>query len=86
MYLFMALLLPLSAVEMRADDETYIEKFLFDAEENDILLLQNEINNLDVIYFGMLRKAMEDSPEDARRIQLAAEISRKLLSGREVKL
>jgi hypothetical protein len=29
---------------------------------------------------------MEESPEDARRIQLAAEISRKLLCGREVKL
>ncbi len=43
-------------------------------------------DSLEGIYFGMLRKAMEDSPEDARRIQLAAEISRKLLSGREVKL
>jgi len=43
-------------------------------------------DSLEGIYFGMLRKAMEDSPEEARRIQLAAEISRKLLSGREVKL
>lgn len=38
------------------------------------------------IYFGMLRKAMEETPEDARKIQLAAEISRKILQGREVKL
>ena len=43
-------------------------------------------DSLEGIYFGMLRKAMEESPEDARRIQLAAEISRKLLCGREVKL
>ena len=43
-------------------------------------------DSLEGIYFGMLRKAMEESPENARRIQLAAEISRKILSGREVKL
>ncbi len=43
-------------------------------------------DSLEGIYFGMLRKAMEDSPENAQRIQLAAEISRKLLCGREVKL
>jgi len=43
-------------------------------------------DSLEGIYFGMLRKAMEDSPENARQIQLAAEISRKLLCGREVKL
>ena len=29
---------------------------------------------------------MEDNPENAGRIQLAAEISRKLLAGREVTL
>ncbi len=43
-------------------------------------------DTLEGVYFGMLRKAMEDSPENAQRIQLAAEISRKLLLGREVKL
>ena len=43
-------------------------------------------DTLEGIYFGMLRKAMEKSPEKAQQIQLAAEISRKLLSGREVKL
>ena len=43
-------------------------------------------DSLEGIYFGMLRKALEESPENARRIQLAAEISRKILSGREVKL
>lgn len=43
-------------------------------------------DSLEGVYFGMLRKAMEDSPETARRVQLAAEISRKILTGREVKL
>ena len=43
-------------------------------------------DTLEGIYFGMLRKAMEEDPENAARIQLAAEISRKLLSGREVRL
>ena len=43
-------------------------------------------DSLEGIYFGMLRKAMEESPENAGQIRLAAEISRKLLSGREVKL
>ena len=37
-------------------------------------------------FFGMLKKAMDESPENARQIQLAAEISRKILLGREVKL
>ena len=43
-------------------------------------------DTLEGIYFGMLRKAMEEAPENARQIQLAAEISRKILSGREVNL
>ena len=43
-------------------------------------------DSLEGIYFGMLRKAMEENPESAARIQLAAEISRKLLHVREVKL
>ena len=43
-------------------------------------------DSLEGIYFGMLRRQMEESPEKARQIQLAAEISRKLLRGREVKL
>ena len=41
-------------------------------------------DSLEGIYFGMLKKAMEADPENAGRIQLAAEISRKLLTGREV--
>lgn len=40
-------------------DKTYIEKFLFDAEENDLLLLQNEINNLDVIFKIARQKQMQ---------------------------
>ena len=43
-------------------------------------------DTLEGIYFGMLRDAMEQDPDNAERIRLAAEISRKLLSGREVKL
>jgi len=45
-----------------------------------------DTDSLEGIYFGMLRKAMEEDPENARRIQLAAEISRKILNGREVNL
>ena len=45
-----------------------------------------EEDSLEGIYFGMLRKAMEQDPANADRIQRAAEISRKLLSGREVLL
>ena len=45
-----------------------------------------DTDSLEGIYFGMLRKALEESPEKARQIHLAAEISRKILSGREVKL
>ena len=40
-------------------DKTYIEKFLFDAEENDILLLQNEINDIDVIFKIAHQKRMQ---------------------------
>jgi hypothetical protein len=47
---------------------------------------ESDEDSLEGIYFGMLRKALEESPENARQIQLAAEISRKILSGREVKL
>lgn len=43
-------------------------------------------DTLEGIYFGMLRKAMEQDPEHAAVIELAAEISRKLLKGREVRL
>ena len=43
-------------------------------------------DSLEGIYFSMLRQAMEESPREADRIQLAAEISRRLLSGREVTL
>ena len=43
-------------------------------------------DTLEGVYFHLLRCAMEDNPENAGRIQLAAEISRKLLAGREVTL
>lgn len=41
-------------------------------------------DSLEGLYFHMLHKAMEQDPENAERIRLAAEISRKLLNGREV--
>lgn len=43
-------------------------------------------DSLEGVYFGMLKKAMESDPENAERIRLAAEISRKILLGREVVL
>jgi len=45
-----------------------------------------EEDSLEGVYFGMLRKAMEEDEDNAGLIQLAAEISRKILTGREVKL
>ncbi len=41
-------------------------------------------DTLEGIYFNMLHNSMEHDPENESRIQLAAEISRKLLLGREV--
>ena len=43
-------------------------------------------DSLEGVYFGLLKKAMQSDPENAERIRLAAEISRKLLNGREVVL
>lgn len=43
-------------------------------------------DTLEGVYFHMLRKAMEEAPENGERIRLAAEISRRLLEGREVVL
>ncbi len=43
-------------------------------------------DTLEGVYFHMLRKTMEADPENARLVQLAAEISRQLLNGREVTL
>lgn len=45
-----------------------------------------DADSLEGVYFGMLKKAMETDPENAHRIRLAAEISRKILHGREVTL
>lgn len=43
-----------------------------------------DADSLEGVYFGMLKKAMEQDPDNAECIELAAEISRKLLLGREV--
>lgn len=41
-------------------------------------------DTLEGAYFGILRQLLEENPEQAESIRLAAEISRKLLSGQEV--
>lgn len=43
-------------------------------------------DSLEGVYFQMLKKKMEKEPDSAKAIQLAAEISRKLLQGKEVVL
>ena len=61
--------------------------FLLDKTEPPIDLWENtDSDTLEGIYFQLLRRAMEEQPENARQILLAAEISRKLLDGREVTL
>lgn len=47
---------------------------------------ETDEDSLEGLYFSILRRAMETDPDNAGRIQLAAEISRKILSGREVTL
>lgn len=61
--------------------------FLLDKTEPPIDLWENtDSDTLEGMYFQLLHRAMEEQPENARQIQLAAEISRKLLDGREVTL
>ena len=44
-------------------------------------------DTLEAIYFRLLKEQLADAdPETARRVTLAAEISRRLLEGREVML
>lgn len=45
-----------------------------------------DADTLEGVYFRLLHQALEENPENARQITLAAEISRKLLDGREVTL
>ena len=58
-------------------DEEYIENFLFDAQENDVLLLQNEINNLEIAFEVAHKKKMQiafnPSPfhEDIKKLPLS---------------
>ena len=61
--------------------------FLLDKTEPPMDLWENtDADTLEGMYFQLLHRRMEEEPENARQIQLAAEISRKLLSGREVTL
>jgi hypothetical protein len=61
---------------------------LIDHREPEGDLWENaDADTLEGTYFRLLRDAMEDAdPVTARHIQMAAEISRKLLSGKEVSL
>ena len=60
---------------------------LLDKTEPPIDLWENtDSDTLEGMYFQLLRRLLEEQPENARQIQLAAEISRKLLDGREVTL
>lgn len=58
-------------------DGTEREEDLWSAADED---------SLEGIYFSMLKKAMEADPENSRHIRMAAELSRRLLKGREVSL
>ena len=61
--------------------------FLLDKTEPPIDLWENtDADTLEGMYFQLLHRRMEEQPENARQILLAAEISRKLLDGREVKV
>ena len=61
--------------------------FLLDKTEPPIDLWENtDSDTLEGMYFQLLRRNLEEQPENARQILLAAEISRKLLDGREVTL
>ena len=60
-------------LQLRDRTEAYVDIWV-DADED----------TLEGIYFGMLRSAMEADPENAKHIHMAAEISRKLLKGKEV--
>ena len=60
---------------------------LLDKTEPPMDLWENaDSDTLEGVYFQMLHRAMEENPDNARQIQLAAEISRKILTGREVTL
>ena len=73
--------------ELKEQFAAYPNLILRDQTEPPLEIWEDlDADSLEGIYFGMLRKAMEETPEKARQIQLAAEISRKLMEGREVKL
>ena len=61
--------------------------FLLDKTEPPVDLWENmDADTLEGMYFQLLHRSLEEQPENARQILLAAEISRKLLDGREVTL
>ena len=53
-------------------------------EEPEDVWAEADEDSLEGIYFSMLRKTMEANPGQEKHITMAAEISRKLLQGREV--
>ena len=61
--------------------------FLVDKTQPPVDLWENtDADTLEGVYFQLLHQALTDTPEKTRQITLAAEISRKILDGREVVL
>ena len=73
--------------ELRRSLESYPNLELRDRTEAPIdVWAEAGEDTLEGVYFHMLRKRMEERPEEEAHIQQAAEISRRLLLGREVTL
>ena len=61
--------------------------FLVDKTQPPVDLWENtDADTLEGVYFQLLHQALTENPEKTRQITLAAEISRKILDGREVVL
>lgn len=77
--------LNLEALKARFQDYPNLE-LLDRTEDPDRLWEGAGEDTLEGVYFGLLKKAMEEDPENGSKFQLAAEISRQILDGREVAL
>ena len=76
---------PVSAAELQQQFSHFPNLQILDKTDAPLdIWAEADEDTLEGIYFGMLRSAMENTPEHAEQIRLAAEISRKILTGREV--
>ena len=78
--------LPESELRQMLDAETWLSaddciKYGLADEYGD-----TDADTLEGVYFRLLREAMEQSPENREEILLAAELSRKILEGRDIAL